>query len=76
MTVEQGPVAEADEQAAEIQRLKSRLDLLDQRLDSIDSMVTAVAERIMNRPITLNMVCPHCGKGMEIDVIGSTKPTR
>jgi len=62
------------EQALDIERVKRRLDMLDQRLDNIDSMVTAVAERIMNQPITLNITCPYCGKNIEITIIGSEKP--
>jgi len=63
------------EQALDIERVKRRLDMLDQRLDNIDSMVTAVAERVMNQPITLNITCPSCGKNIEITLIGSEKPT-
>ncbi len=66
----------AEEQALDIDRLKKRLDMLDRRLDNIDSMVTAVAERVMNQPITLNVTCPHCGKNMEIAIIGNEKPRR
>ena len=62
------------EQTLDIERVKRRLDMLDQRLDNIDSMVTAVAERIMNQPITLNITCPNCGKNIEITIIGSEKP--
>jgi len=62
------------EQALDIERVKRRLDMLDQRLDNIDSMVTAVAERVMNQPITLNITCPNCGRNIEITVIGSEKP--
>ncbi len=62
------------EQALDIERVKRRLDMLDQRLDNIDSMVTAVAERVMNQPITLNITCPNCGKNIEITIIGSEKP--
>lgn len=62
------------EQALDIERLKRRLDMLDQRLDNIDSMVTAVAERVMNQPITLNITCPYCGKDIEITVLGNEKP--
>ena len=76
MAEDEGTLITAEEQAAEVERLKKRLGLLDQRLDSIDSMVTAVAERVMNRPITLNIVCPHCGKSVEIDIIGNEKPVR
>ena len=62
------------EQTLDIEHLKRRLDMLDQRLDNIDSMVTAVAERIMNQPITLNITCPSCGRNIEITIIGSEKP--
>ena len=62
------------EQTLDIERVKRRLDMLDQRLDNIDSMVTAVAERVMNQPITLNITCPQCSKNIEITLIGSEKP--
>ena len=62
------------EQMLEIEHIKRRLDMLDHRLDNIDSMVTAVAERVMKQPITLNITCPYCGKNVEITVIGSEKP--
>lgn len=63
------------EPSRDIERVKRRLELLDQRLDNIDSMVSAVAERVMNQPISLNIICPHCGKNIEIAIIGSEKPT-
>ena len=56
------PAEVADEQALAIQHIEKRLDMFDQRLDNIDSMVTAVAERVMSQLITLNISCPHCGK--------------
>lgn len=65
-----------EEQALDIQRINKRLDMLDQRFDNIDSIVTAVAERVMNQPLTLNVVCPHCGKNLEIAVIGNQKLRR
>jgi hypothetical protein len=63
-----------EEQVPEIERIKRRLDMLDQRLDNIDSMVTAVAERMMREPINVRVVCPYCSKEIEIGVIGSEKP--
>jgi len=69
------PSVVRQEQVADVEHIKRRLDMVDQRLDSIDSMVTAVAERVMNQPITLNITCPHCGKNIEIAIIGSEKPT-
>lgn len=66
----------AQEQAREIDQLKRRLDMFDHRLDNIDSMVTAVAERIMRQPLTINLTCPHCSRNIEVALLGTTKPTR
>ncbi len=76
MAEEDEPVGVAEKQALDIQHLKERLDMLDQRLDNIDSMVTAVAERVMSQLITLNITCPQCGKDVEIAIVGSQKPRR
>jgi len=70
------PVEVAEEQALDIQHIKTRLDMLDQRLDNIDSIVTAVAERVMSQLVTLNITCPHCGKDVEIAIVGSQKLRR
>ena len=70
------PTGVAEEQVQDIQHIKKRLDVLDQRLDSIDSMVTAVAERVLSQLITLTITCPHCGKDVEIAIVGSQKPRR
>jgi len=63
-------------QTSEIERIKDRLEMLDQRFDNIDSMVTVIAERIMKQPVTLNVSCAHCGKDIEIAILGTQKPTR
>ena len=76
MTEENKPSVTAEEQATDIEHIKKRLDMLDQRLDNIDSVVTAVVERVMSQPITLNITCPHCGKNMEIAIIGKERPTK
>ena len=65
-----------DEQALDIEKIKKRLDMLDQRLDNIDSMVTAIAERVMKQPITLNITCSKCGGNIEIALLGVEKPVR
>ena len=52
------------EQVLDTEHIKRRLEMLDQRLDNIDSVVTAVVERVMKQPITLNITCPHCGKNI------------
>jgi hypothetical protein len=68
------PAVAGASKAQDMERIKRRLDMLDNRLDSIDSMVTAVAERIMLQPVVINISCPHCGKNIEVALIGSAKP--
>ena len=60
----------------DIERLSERLDMLDRRLDNVDSIVTVVAERVMKQPITMNITCSNCGQKIEIAIIGSEKPTK
>ena len=74
MAKEKEPSVGGQEQVLDAEDIKRRLDMVDQRLDNIDSMVTAVAERVMNQPVILNITCPHCGKNIEITIIGSQKP--
>lgn len=62
--------------SADIARIIKQLDMLDKRLDSVDSIVSAVAERVMRQPVTLNITCPRCGNKVEIALIGTEKPTR
>ena len=68
---ESGTVAQ--EQLEIIRRLERRLDMLDQRLDNIDSVVTALVERIMKQPVTIEVVCPKCGSTVQIMLTSSMK---
>ncbi|MCK4863514.1 MAG: hypothetical protein KAS25_04410 [Dehalococcoidales bacterium] len=63
-----------DDSAPEIERIVRRLDTLDRRLDNVDSIVSVVAERVMQQPITLNITCSKCGQKIEIAIIGTEKP--
>jgi len=65
-----------DNAVPNIERLAERLDMLDRRLDNVDSIVTVVAERVMKQPITMNITCSNCGQKIEIAIIGSEKPSR
>ncbi len=76
MVQENEPSVVERDQALDIEHIKKRLDMLDHRLDNIDSMVTAVAERVMKQPITLSIICPHCGRDIEITILGNEKPRR
>ena len=65
-----------EDPAPDIEQIIKRLDMLDRRLDNVDSVVTAVAERVMKQPITFNVTCSKCGQKIEIAIIGNEKPTR
>ena len=67
--------AREQEFLSDVEELKRRLGALDQRLDNIDSIVSAVAERVMSQPLALNITCPNCGKNIEITIIGQGKRT-
>jgi len=64
------------EQSADVDRLRKRLELMDQRLDNLDSMVTAVVERVMSQPISISITCPRCGHVMDIVLSGVHKPKK
>jgi hypothetical protein len=65
-----------DGTAAGLDKLEKRFEMMNERLDNVDSIVTAVTERVMKQPITMIVNCPHCGKKVEIALIGVEKPTR
>jgi tetrahydromethanopterin S-methyltransferase subunit G len=65
-----------EESALDIEQLNKRLDMLDHRLDNVDSIVSAVAERVMQQPVTFNITCSKCGQKIEITLIGTEKPSR
>ncbi|MBN1692549.1 MAG: hypothetical protein JW845_03235 [Dehalococcoidales bacterium] len=60
----------------DLEKIEQRLDMLDERIDNIDSIVSAVAERVMSQPITFNVTCNKCGKKIEVALIGIEKPTK
>ncbi len=65
-----------DESTPDIERIIQRIDMLDRRLDNVDSIVSVVAERVMQQPITFMVTCSKCGQKMEVAIIGTEKPSR
>jgi hypothetical protein len=61
--------------AAELEHAKKRLEMLDKRLDNIDSVVTALVERVMRQPVTIEVTCPKCGSVVQIMLTSSIKST-
>jgi len=47
--------------------------MLDERLDNIDSIVTSLVERTMEKPLILEVSCPKCGQPIEISVTSSIR---
>jgi hypothetical protein len=47
--------------------------MLDERLDSIDSIVTSLIERVMGRPLVIEVTCPNCGQTVQINVTGGVR---
>ncbi len=70
-------MAKQDEaEKIDLERLVKQIEMLDKRLDSVDSIVSAVAERVMRQPLTINLTCPKCGQKVEIAILGVEKPGR
>ncbi len=67
-----GPVEQVN-QDLDIGQLIRRLDMLDERLDNMDSIVTSLVERVMGRPLVMEVSCPSCGQTMQINVTAGVR---
>ena len=76
MAKDDTPYTGNKEQAQDVGIIIKRLDMLDDRLDNIDSVVSAVVERVMKQSIIVNLTCSNCGKNIEIALMGTEKPKR
>ncbi len=65
--------AKTKEEELSLEQVQGRLDLLDQRLDALDTMITAIAERIMRQPVNITITCPNCGRSIDITLVGNEK---
>ena len=54
-------------------QLIKRLDMLDERLDAMDSIVTSLIERVMGRPLVMEVTCPNCGQTIQINVTSGVR---
>ena len=55
------------------EQMKKRLEMLDKRLDNIDSVVTALVERVMRQPVTIEVTCPKCNSVIQIMLTSNIK---
>jgi len=65
-------VSSADREI-EAEQISKRLAMLDRRLDNMDSVITSLVERIMGKPLTMEVTCPKCGEVVQINVMSSTR---
>ena len=54
-------------------QLVKRLDMIDERLDNMDSVVTSLVERVMGRPLVMEVTCPSCGQTVQINVTSGVR---
>lgn len=54
-------------------QIAQHLKLLDERLDNMDSVITSLVERVMEKPITLEVVCPKCGQSIQMSITSSVR---
>jgi hypothetical protein len=67
------PVIIETNRGQNIEQLSKRLDMLDERLDNIDSIVTSLVERVMEKPLVMEISCPKCGQPIEINITSSIR---
>ena len=60
-------------QDRDIGQLIKRLDMLDERLDNMDSIVTSLIERVMGRPLVMEVTCPSCGQTIQVNITGGVR---
>jgi formylmethanofuran dehydrogenase subunit E len=65
--------SEKKSSTVDLEHTKKRLEMLDKRLDNIDSVVTALVERVMRQPVTIEVTCPKCGSVVQIMLTSNTK---
>jgi tetrahydromethanopterin S-methyltransferase subunit G len=57
----------------DIGQLAKRLDMLDERLDNMDSIVTSLVERVMGRPLVMELTCPNCGQTIQVHITSGVR---
>jgi hypothetical protein len=60
-------------QERDIGQLIKRLDMLDDRLDNMDSIVTSLIERVMGRPLVMEITCPNCGQTVQVNITSGVR---
>ncbi len=56
-----------------LEQLQRRFNMLDERLDNMDSILTSLVERVMHQPLSLEVSCPKCGQAIQINITGNVR---
>ena len=65
-------IAEVNLESA-IEQINRRLEMLDRRLDNMDSVITSLVERVMDKPLTLEITCPKCGQAIQVNITSNVR---
>lgn len=57
----------------DVEQITKRLNMLDERLDNLDTVLTSLVERVMQRPVAIELSCPKCGQPIRVDITGSVR---
>lgn len=63
----------ASQEHEDIEQLVRRVKMLDERLDNLDSIVTSLVQRVMDKPVTIELTCPKCSQQIEINITSSMR---
>ena len=56
-----------------MQQTEKRLEMLDQRLHNLDSVITTLVERVMSQPVSLEVVCPKCVSIVQVTLTSNVR---
>jgi len=56
-----------------VEQINRRLEMLDGRLDNMDSVITSLVERVVEKPLTLEVTCPKCGQAIQVNITSNVR---
>jgi len=57
----------------DVEQLVRRVKMLDERLDNLDSIVTSLVQRVMEKPLTIELTCPKCSQQLEVNITSTMR---
>ena len=69
---ERSPSPQSQSQA-DLEQIGRRVKMLDDRLDNLDSIVTSLVHRVMEKPLTLEITCPNCSQIFEVNITSNIR---